>query len=108
MTFLETLKTNFSEMMRPLGKWGRKPPVTTPEELREFIESRAGYTAQVTLYGYLKARVGTRYPSLIEDPEFASSMTIARTTSTPRASEISRFMRWRRWVPRARPQIQNA
>ncbi|MEE2717163.1 MAG: hypothetical protein VX610_07030 [SAR324 cluster bacterium] len=78
MSFLEALKANFAELLEPLGSWGRKPPVATPDELREFVASRAGYVAQVTLYGYLKARVGTRYVSLIEDPEFAASMTIAR------------------------------
>jgi len=34
--------------------------------------------AQVSLYGYLKARAGTRYISLIKDPLFASSMKTAR------------------------------
>ncbi|MEE3124648.1 MAG: hypothetical protein VX333_07300, partial [SAR324 cluster bacterium] len=34
--------------------------------------------AQVSLYGYLKARAGTRYVSLIKDPLFASSMKTAR------------------------------
>ncbi|MED5483503.1 MAG: hypothetical protein VYA15_07300 [SAR324 cluster bacterium] len=34
--------------------------------------------AQVSLYGYLKARAGTQYVSLIKDPLFASSMKTAR------------------------------
>jgi hypothetical protein len=34
--------------------------------------------AQVSLYGYLKARAGTRYVSLIKEPLFASSMKTAR------------------------------
>ena len=33
---------------------------------------------QVSLYGYLKARAGTSYVSLIKDPIFASSMKTAR------------------------------
>ena len=46
--------------------------------LRSFVSSRSSYIAQVSLYGYLKARAGTRYVSLIKDPLFASSMKTAR------------------------------
>ena len=48
------------------------------ESLRSFVSSRSSYVAQVSLYGYLKARAGTRYVSLIKDPLFASSMKTAR------------------------------
>ena len=48
------------------------------ESLRDFVSSRSSYMAQVSLYGYLKARAGTRYVSLIKDPLFASSMKTAR------------------------------
>ena len=48
------------------------------ESLRSFVSSRSSYMAQVSLYGYLKARAGTRYVSLIKDPPFASSMKTAR------------------------------
>ena len=48
------------------------------ESLRSFVSSRSSYIAQVSLYGYLKARAGTRYVSLIKDPLFASSMKTAR------------------------------
>ena len=48
------------------------------DSLRSFVSSRSSYMAQVSLYGYLKARSGTRYVSLIKDPIFASSMKTAR------------------------------
>ena len=48
------------------------------ESLRIFVLSRSSYIAQVSLYGYLKARAGTQYVSLIKDPLFASSMKTAR------------------------------
>ena len=48
------------------------------ESLRSFVSSRSSYIAQVSLYGYLKARAGTQYVSLIKDPLFASSMRTAR------------------------------
>ena len=48
------------------------------ESLRSFVSSRSSYMAQVSLYGYLKARAGTQYVSLIKDSLFASSMKTAR------------------------------
>ena len=48
------------------------------ESLRSFVSSRSSYMAQVSLYGYLKARAGTRYISLIKDSLFASSIKTAR------------------------------
>ena len=56
----------------------RKNRIDDIESLRSFVSSRSSYIAQVSLYGYLKARAGTRYVSLIKDPLFASSMKTAR------------------------------
>ena len=63
--------------LKGLCFWRKPPPVTTPEELRGFIESRAKAVTQVTLFGYLKTRAGTRYTSLFEDDVFANSISIA-------------------------------
>lgn len=63
--------------LKGLCFWRKPPPVTTPEELRVFIESRAKAVTQVTLFGYLKTRAGTRYTSLFEDDVFANSISIA-------------------------------
>ena len=57
---------------------GRQNRIDEIESLRSFVSSRSSYVAQVSLYGYLKARAGTRYVSLIKDPLFASSMKTAR------------------------------
>ena len=62
-------------LMKFLGSQNR---IDELESLKSFVSSRSSYVAQVSLYGYLKARVGTRYVSLIKDPLFASSMKIAR------------------------------
>lgn len=63
--------------LKGLCFWRKPPPVTTPEELRQFIESRAKAVTQITLFGYLKTRAGTRYTSLFEDDVFANSISIA-------------------------------
>ena len=57
---------------------GQKKQIDEIESLRSFVSSRSSYMAQVSLYGYLKARAGTRYVSLIKDTLFASSMKTAR------------------------------
>jgi len=62
-------------LLNILGKQNRIDEI---ESLRSFVSSRSSYMAQVSLYGYLKARAGTRYVSLIKDPLFASSMKTAR------------------------------
>lgn len=61
-----------------LGKKLRLEPVTTSEELALFLESRASYIAQVSLYGYLRTRAGQRYPELFEDQGFVRSINTAK------------------------------
>ena len=56
----------------------RQNRIEEVESLRSFVSSRSSYMAQVSLYGYLKARAGTQYVSLIKEPPFASSMKTAR------------------------------
>ncbi|HIP78126.1 MAG TPA: hypothetical protein EYH07_06655 [Kiloniellaceae bacterium] len=53
-------------------------PIDSTDALCGFVATRAAFIAQKTLYGYLKARMGTRYPSMFEDDVFASSIDIAK------------------------------
>ena len=57
---------------------GQKKQIDEIESLMSFVSSRSSYMTQVSLYGYLKARAGTSYVSLIKDPIFTSSMKTAR------------------------------
>ena len=67
------------KLVLPLTKFlVRQNRIDEIESLRSFVSSRSSYIAQVSLYGYLKARAGTQYVSLIKDPLFASSMKTAR------------------------------
>jgi len=67
----------FKSIMRTLGLRG-EDPVTTRQELVDFIDSRSAYVSQVTLYTYVKARAGTQYPKLFENADFLTSLRIAR------------------------------
>ena len=46
--------------------------------LESFIQTKSAWVTQVTLYGYLKTRMGTRYVLHFENDEFMSSVNLAK------------------------------
>ncbi len=52
-------------------------PLDDIEKLEKFVASRAAFVSQKKLFGYLKERIGTRWPSMFEDEVFRSSIAIA-------------------------------
>jgi len=69
---LDTLKSYFG-----LGR-RRVEPVHDRDALRRFLETRASFVAQTSLYGYLRTRAGQRYPELFDDDEFVVGINIAK------------------------------
>lgn len=53
-------------------------PIDSFDELCRFVSTRAAFVAQKKLYGYLKTRIGTRYPKMFEEPAFVASVNIAK------------------------------
>jgi hypothetical protein len=53
-------------------------PIDSVEALAGFVSTRAAFVAQKTLYGYLKTRMGTRYPRMFEDDALIASIDIAK------------------------------
>tara|TARA_A100000164_G_C21684195_1_gene665800 strand:+ start:97 stop:720 length:624 start_codon:yes stop_codon:yes gene_type:complete len=47
-------------------------------ELENFIQSKSAWVSQVTLYGYLKTRMGTRYVLHFENDNFMGSVNLAK------------------------------
>ena len=47
-------------------------------ELEEFIQTKSAWVTQVTLYGYLKTRMGTRYILHFENDQFMKSVDLAK------------------------------
>ena len=47
-------------------------------DLEEFIQTKSAWVAQVTLYSYLKTRMGTRYVLHFENDEFMRSVNLAK------------------------------
>ena len=48
------------------------------DDLEEFIQTKSAWVAQVTLYSYLKTRMGTRYVLHFENDEFMKSVNFAK------------------------------
>jgi len=64
--------------LRSLKFWHRDPPVRNVADLVRFVETRAKFVAQITLFGYLKTRMGTRYTQMFVDETYARSVNIAK------------------------------
>ncbi|MBT6415003.1 hypothetical protein [Candidatus Puniceispirillum sp.] len=53
-------------------------PLLSYDQLVDFINSRAAFVSQTTLYTYVKARAGMQHPKLFDNPDFLTSLRIAR------------------------------
>ena len=55
-----------------------KKKIGNLDELENFIQSKSAWVTQVTLYGYLKTRMGTRYVLHFENDKFMASVNMAK------------------------------
>ena len=55
-----------------------KSKIRTLDELEEFIQTKSAWVSQVTLYSYLKTRMGTRYVLHFDNDEFMKSVNEAK------------------------------
>ena len=55
-----------------------KKKISNLDELEDFIQSKSAWVSQVTLYGYLKTRMGTRYVLHFDNDDFMKSVNIAK------------------------------
>ena len=55
-----------------------KKNLSSLDDLEEFIQSKSAWVTQVTLYGYLKTRMGTRYVLHFENDVFMKSVNLAK------------------------------
>lgn len=53
-------------------------PINSVDNLKEFVATRAAFITQKTLYGYVKTRMGTRYPEMFKDDLIIHSVNIAK------------------------------
>ena len=53
-------------------------PIDSLSTLESFVVTRSAYLGQKTLYSYIKARMGIRYPAMFEDRNVIASLNIAK------------------------------
>ena len=61
-----------------LSRFRSQAPIRDRAALKEFLNTRASFVAQTSLYGYLRTRAGMRYPELFDDDVFVTSINIAK------------------------------
>ena len=72
---LEYFKEYFSPILKYLKP---KKKIDNYEDLKEFIQKKSAWVSQVTLYGYLKTRMGAKYVLMFEDEVFLESINTAK------------------------------
>ena len=55
-----------------------KKKIQNLDQLEHFIQTKSAWVTQVTLYSYLKTRMGTRYVLHFENDEFMQSVNLAK------------------------------
>ena len=55
-----------------------KKKLSNLKDFEEFIQTKSAWVAQVTLYSYLKTRMGTRYVLHLDNDEFMTSVNLAK------------------------------
>ena len=70
-----------------------KKKIKNLNDLQEFIQKKSAWVSQVTLYGYLKTRMGTKYVLHFDDEKFLGSINtcLLYTSPSPRDQSGSRM-----------------
>ena len=53
-------------------------PLDSFETIEDFVITRSAFIAQKTLFGYIKTRMGTKYPEMFRDDNIIRSVNIAK------------------------------
>ena len=77
---LKDLKLKYLiEYFSPILKYLKpKRKINNYQDLEEFIQKKSAWVSQVTLYGYLKTRMGAKYVLMFEDEIFLESINKAK------------------------------
>ena len=72
---IEYLKEYFSPILKYFKKTKK---IESYSDLKDFIQKKSAWVSQVTLYGYLKTRMGAKYVLMFEDEIFLGSINKAK------------------------------
>ena len=79
LTWKDLTTTDFKTYLFAMFKaFIPKKKIKNLDELENFIQTKSAWVTQVTLYNYLKTRMGTRYVLHFENDEFMKSVNLAK------------------------------
>ena len=79
LTWKDLTATDFKTYLFAMFKaFIPKKKIKNLDELENFIQTKSAWVTQVTLYNYLKTRMGTRYVLHFDNDEFMGSVNLAK------------------------------
>ena len=78
MTFWLEVRESVTRYLPRFAYLRRREPIGDADSVFEYARTRAAFVCQKKLYGYIKTRVGTRFPKLMDDDIFVQSLNIAK------------------------------
>ena len=79
LTWKDLTATDFKTYLFAMFKaFIPKKKIKSLDELETFIQTKSAWVTQVTLYNYLKTRMGTRYVLHFENDKFMGSVNLAK------------------------------
>ena len=79
LTWKDLTTTDFKTYLFAMFKaFIPKKKIKNLDELETFIQTKSAWVTQVTLYNYLKTRMGTRYVLHFENDQFMGSVNLAK------------------------------
>lgn len=78
MSMMRKIAEFLPEFAARLTAKSDRAPIVAKSDMHRFVATRSAFVAQKTLYGYMKTRMGTRYPSMFENDEMIASIDIAK------------------------------
>ncbi len=79
LTWKDLTTTDFKTYLLAMFKaFIPKKKIKNLDELETFIQTKSAWVTQVTLYNYLKTRMGTRYVLHFENDQFMGSVNLAK------------------------------
>ena len=71
--------SEFFQMIKGHLSPGRRlEAISSADRFNAFLATRSAFIAQKTLYGYVKTRMGMKYPEMFENDVFIASLNIAK------------------------------
>lgn len=77
-TFMERVGRIWAQVAPLFGARRDRDPIASVAAVTEFVATRSTYIAQRTLFSYVKARMGIRYPRMFEDAAIVESLDVAK------------------------------